>query len=241
MIDARCVEIDVRSQRHTLAMDLEDLLAAFTVRDRDRDLAVETAGPPERRIEDVGKVRGSDDDQVLSPGKAVHQGQELRDDPLLNLAHDLLAARGDRVDFIDKDDARRLSRSFLEDLPKVRLAFPVEFMNDFRAVHREKTGFGLLRHGTSDQRLAAPGRTMQEHTLGRVDSESLEDLRVAQRQLDDFADPMELTLESADVLVRERHGRFLRLVLVLGLRAADLEHRARPDHGPGPAAPCPQP
>ena len=183
-------------------MNFEDFLAAVAVGDRDRDFAVEPAGPAQCRIEDVGKVGCGDDDQVLPPGEAIHEGQELRDDPLLDFAHGVLAARSDCVDLIYENDAWRLPRSFLENLPEMGFALPVELVNDLGAVHREKTSLGFVPYGASDQRLSAPWRAMQKHPLWCVDSKSLKDLRITQRQLDDFADPMKLALQSADVLVR---------------------------------------
>ena len=60
--------------------------------------------------------------------------------------------------------------------------------------------------------LPQPGRAVQEHALGRVDAQPLEDLRVAQRQLDDLADAADFALQAADVLVGDG-AAFLRRAL----------------------------
>ena len=59
------LQIDVVGQRHVAAMDLEDRQAALVVRPIDGDVAVETAGPQQGRIEHVGPVGGGHDDHRL--------------------------------------------------------------------------------------------------------------------------------------------------------------------------------
>ena len=46
--------IDVGSQRHAPAMDLEDLAATVAIRDRDRDLTIEPARPAECGVKGIG-------------------------------------------------------------------------------------------------------------------------------------------------------------------------------------------
>ena len=56
-------EVDVL-QRLVARVDLQDRLAPADVRRRDEDLAVEAAGPQQRRIELVEQVRGRDHDEL---------------------------------------------------------------------------------------------------------------------------------------------------------------------------------
>ena len=58
-------------------MNLQDRLAAFDVRTVECHTAVETAGAQERRIEDVGAVGGSDDDDIGVGVESVHLDQHL--------------------------------------------------------------------------------------------------------------------------------------------------------------------
>ena len=100
-------------------------------------------------------------------------------------------------------------------------AFAVELVDDLRTAHRIEVGLGFMRDRARDQRLAAARRTMQQHALGGVDAQPLEDFRIAQRQFDHFADALELRLQPADVLVRGgARGHFLGL-----LRVADHQLR----------------
>ena len=187
-------------------MDLEHLPAPRDVGDADHDLAIETAGPPERRVQRVGQVGGADHDDLSAPFDAVHQRQQLRDDPLLDFADGLLALRGDRVDLVDEDDARRAFLCLLEDLAELGFALAVELVDDLRPAQRQERGVGLAGHRAREQGLAAAGRPVQQDALGCVDPEAGEDFRVAQRQLDHLSHAVEGAAESADVFVRQPAG-----------------------------------
>ena len=93
---------------------MEDPLAAVDVGRRDEDLAVEAAGPQERRIELLEQVRGGDHDHVLARGEAVHLDQQLVE-RLVALAGDVHAAvAADGVELVDEHDRRRVLARGLE-------------------------------------------------------------------------------------------------------------------------------
>ncbi len=213
----------VGGQRHAAAVDLEDLAPAVAVGDRDGDLAVEparaAAGAGSRTL---GRLVAAMHDHVLPLGQPVHQGQQLGHDPLLDVADDLLALRRDGVDLVEEDDAGGLARGLVEDLAEVGFALAVELVDDLRSVHGEEPRVGLVGHGAGDQGLSAAGRAVEQHPLGWVDPQPLEDLRIAERQLDDLANPVQLALQAADIFVRER------LTGVLRPRLLDLGRPAGP-------------
>src|SRR5207244_7491277 len=60
------LQVDVLRQGHAARVDLEDLQPAVPVRDADLDLAVEPAGPAQRRIERVRAVRGPNYDDLTA-------------------------------------------------------------------------------------------------------------------------------------------------------------------------------
>ena len=189
----------------------------MAVRNGDRDLPVKPARPPQGRVEHVRQIRGGDHDQLLPFGEPVHQRQQLRHDPFFHFSHHVLAPGRDGVDLIQKNDARALARGLLEDLPQMGFALAVELVDDLRTAHRIEVGFGFMRDRARDQSLSAAWRAMEQHALGGVDAQPLEDLRIAQRQFDHFTDALELRFQPADVLVGGgARGHFLGL-----LRAAD--------------------
>ena len=94
----------------------------------------------------------------------------------------------------------------VEELPQVGFALAVELVDDLRPVDGEEAGLRLVGDGAGQQGLAAARRTVEQHALGRVDPQAIEDFRVFQRQLDDLADAVQLPLQAADVLVGERRA-----------------------------------
>ena len=226
-------KLDVRRQRHASAVDFENLPPPVPVGNRDRDFAIEAAWPPQGRIERIGQVRRRNDDHVLPLGQSVHQGQKLGHDPFLDVADDLLTLRRDRVDLVEKDDAGRLARGIFEDLPQVGFALAIELVDDLRTVDREETSIGLVGHRAGDQRLAATGRPVEQDALGRVDSQPFKHLGIAERQLDDLANAVQLALQAADILVRDSRSAFGLGCLPLGaarLGSGDLQDRPGFDH-----------
>ncbi len=158
---------------------------------------------------------------MLAFGQPIHQGQQLRDHTLLHLADHVLAARRDGVDLIDKDDARTLARGLFEDLAQVGLALAIELVDDLRAANRKEISLGFMRDRACDQSLATSRRPMQQHPLGRVDTQLLENFRIAQRQFDHLADALQLRLQPSNVFIGSRARRYF-----LGLlRVADDQHR----------------
>ncbi len=123
-------------------------------------------------------------------------------------------------------------RRLLEDLAEVGLALAVELVDDLGAVDREELGVGLVGHGAGDQGLSASRGPVEQDALGRIDPQPLEDFRIAERQLDDLADAVQLALEAADILVSERASRFLIPItarFALG-RPDDLQFGGRVHH-----------
>ena len=107
--------VHVGGERHVAGVDRQDLGAAGAVGDADLDFPVEAAGAAQRGVEVVGDVGGADDDDLAAGLEAVHQGEQLGDDALLDLAFDVGAIGGDRVDLVEEDDAGRLRLGFGED------------------------------------------------------------------------------------------------------------------------------
>ena len=88
--------------RHAAGVNLQDFLPSHPVGHSDLDLAVETAGSAQRGIDRLVPVRRADHDDLAAAGESVHQGEELGDDPPLDLAGDLLPFRRDGVEFVDE-------------------------------------------------------------------------------------------------------------------------------------------
>jgi hypothetical protein len=105
------------------------------------------------------------------------------------------------VDFVDEQNRRRAPCRFLEHLSELRLALPVELPHDLGAVQVDEVDAALGRDRAGQQRLAGAGRAVEQHALRRENPQLLEEPRVLERQLHDFAHARDLALETADVLV----------------------------------------
>ena len=172
--------VHVLAQGHAPAVDLQDIQAPVAVGDGDGDLPVEPPRPPKRRVQGIGDVGGGNDNDVLALVKTVHQGQEGGHHPLLHVADDIFPPGGDGIDLVDEDDAGSLASGLLKDLAQVGLGLAIELVHYLRAAHREKVGLGLVGDGAGDEGLAAAGGAVEQHPFGRVDSQALEQLGVAQ-------------------------------------------------------------
>ena len=64
-------------ERHAASVHAQDLLAPQQVGPVHDDLTVEAARPHERRVQDVGAVRGGHDDDALAGVEPVHLDQQL--------------------------------------------------------------------------------------------------------------------------------------------------------------------
>jgi hypothetical protein len=160
-------------------VDSENLAAAGLVGNADDDFTVETARPAERLVERFRTVGSGNDHRVLSRLHAIEQGQELRDQPFLGFAGDLAALGRNRVDLIDENDRRRRLCRLLEYLAEPPLALAISGPHDFGTRDVEELGRAFVRDRAGEQRLAGTRRAVQQHALGRIDSEPLEQLGMA--------------------------------------------------------------
>ena len=179
----------------------ENLQPRLRIGDANLDFAIEAPRPPQRRIEHLRDIRGAHHDHLAARHESVHQAQQLRDHPLFDVARHFRALRRDRVDFVDEQNRRRAPCRFLEHLSELRLALPVELPHDLGAVQVDEVDAALGRDRAGQQRLAGSGRAVEQHALRRENPQLLEEPRVLERQLHDFAHARDLALETANVLV----------------------------------------
>jgi hypothetical protein len=95
----------------------QDLFPPLHVGPRHHDLAIEAAGPEQRRIEHVGSVGSRDEDDTLVGLEAVHLDQQLVQGLLalvVTTAETGAPVPADRVDLVHEDDAGRVLLALLE-------------------------------------------------------------------------------------------------------------------------------
>src|SRR5437764_1212817 len=186
------VEVDVGRDALVLAVDLEDLEALFGLGKGDDDRAVEAARAQERRIEDVGAVRGRHHHDALGGLEAVHLREHLIERLLalvVSAAETGAALAADRVDLVDEDDRPSELAGRLEQVAHSRRADADEHLHEVRAGHRQERHTGFTGDGARDERLAGTGRTDEQHAFGDARPDLAEAVGELE-EVDDLRDPL---------------------------------------------------
>ena len=126
---------------------------------------IEATRPTQCRVQCVGSVSRSDDDDALVLSlrlHAIHDREQLRDDALLDLAAGpVLAARAQRVHLVEHDDARRAGSRLREDVAQLRLCLAVVGRRELGPIYGEQRCARGGRDGAREVRLACAGWTME--------------------------------------------------------------------------------
>ena len=165
------LEVDVAGQRDLAGMDLEDRQPALERGPIHRDVAVESPGTQQRRIEHVRPVGGGHDDDRLGLGEAVHLAEDLVQGLLafvVAAADAGAAVTADRIDLVDEEDGRGAFLGRIEQVADAACAHADEHLNELRAVDGEEGDARLAGHGASQQGFARPRRPHQQNALGHA-------------------------------------------------------------------------
>ena len=105
--------------------------------------------------------------EVLAPGEAIHQSQELGHHPFFHLPpYHLFPLGGDGINPIEKHDAGTFPGRLLENLAQMGFGFPIKLVDDLGPAHRKKVGLGGRGDGPGDEGLTTPGGAMQQYPIG---------------------------------------------------------------------------
>ena len=118
----------------------------------------------------------------------------------------LFTIGSNRIDFIDENDRRRVLLALLERLPEVFFGLTRLARHDLGTIKEEEERACLVGDGLRDESLTRARRSVQEHTLGRLHTESLEQLRVPEWQLDHLTDLGHLLAATTDIVVADLLG-----------------------------------
>ncbi len=80
----------------------------------------------------------------------------------------------------------------------------------------EEFGVALVGDRAREPRLAGAGRAVEQHALGRLDAEPLEQFGIAQRQLDHLADLVDRVAQSAEIVIGDVGAARLLGLLIFG-------------------------
>ena len=113
-----------------------------------------------------------------------------------------------------------LAAGLLEQVAQALLALAISRAHDLRPGDMEEIGLAFIGDGAREARLAGAGRAVQQHALGRIDAEPLENLGIAQRQLDHLAELIDGRADAADIVISDVGAAGL---LGLGIFGAKLD------------------
>jgi hypothetical protein len=215
----------------------EDGGAATTIGPVDDHAPVEAPRSQQRRIEDIGPVRGGDDHDGLALVEAVHLDEELiqRLLALIVAAAEAGAALAtDGIKLVNENYRGRVLLRIFEETAHARGADAHEHLDELGGRDAEKGHAGLAGDGPRQQRLPGTRGADQQHALGHAATQFLELLRVPQKI--DHLLQLELRLLDARDIMKGRLGRAR--LLHAGAAAAEAENAlgrlAAPSHEPDP-------
>ena len=164
--------LHIAGQRHATGMNLEDFQAPVLVRNGDGDFAVKPPGPAQGRIERVGDIGGANDNHISARLKAIQQSEQLGNHTAFNLflAAHVFPLRGNGVNFVNKNNGRRVFLGVFEHRAQAAFAFAIEFAHDLRAGDMREIGVRFVGHGAGNQGLPGAGRPVQEHAFRRLNA-----------------------------------------------------------------------
>ena len=139
-------QVDRRLRLHALGMQLENVLAAGQIGQLNGNAAVKTTGARQGRIEAVGTVGGSEDNDTLVVIEAIHLGQQLIE-RLLALVVAAKAAAvtlfADGIDLVDKHNARGLFLGLLKQVAHLGGATADEHLDELRTRNAKERNTSL--------------------------------------------------------------------------------------------------
>mmetsp|Transcript_53913 Transcript_53913/g.120597 ORF Transcript_53913/g.120597 Transcript_53913/m.120597 type:complete len:265 (+) Transcript_53913:1452-2246(+) len=199
-------------------MDSKDLQPAIVIRNANVQLTVESAKATKCRVNGVWSVGGCNDHYLAAALDAIHEGQQLRNNALLNLATGLVSLGRNGVNLIDEDDRWRILFCLLKGLAQIGLCLSCHLGHDLRTIDEEEESSGLVCNGPGNEGLAAAWWSIQQNTTWRFHSQGLEESGVAQWQLYHLADLAHGFLAAADVVI----PHFVQPLLILSLHRLTL-------------------
>jgi len=201
-------KINIFGELHVLSVDSEDFHTANLIRHANVDLSVETTGTTKRWVDRVRSVCGANDDDLAAALGTVHERQQLSDDTLLDLSLSLFSIGSNRVDFVNEDNRGGVLLALLEGLTQILLSLTLHFGHDFGSIEQEEESACLVGNSLRDKGLSRAWWSIQKHTLGRLHTERLEELRMPKRQLNHLTNLGELFPHSTNVVISNVFGLF---------------------------------
>ena len=177
----RChvTEVHLRRERNPAGMDGQDASPTVLVRRVHRYAPVEAARTQQRGVEDLGPVRGGEDDHPLGAGEPVHLYEDLVK-RLLSLVMSsglggaATACSPYRVELVDEHDGRCALPGLAEQVPHPGRAHPRVQLDEVGPGDGEEGHARLPGDGPRQECLARAGRSVEQDALRDAGADGLE-------------------------------------------------------------------
>ena len=218
-------EVDISGELLVSAVDRQNGRPLGLVGQRNLHGPVETPGTQQRRVEDLGPVRGREHHDAGPRFESVHVRQQLVQRLLAFVVRPettRTALAPDGIDLVDEDDRRSPLAGIGEEVPDARGTHPDEHLDETRTTEGEERNLRLARDRTGQQRLPGTGRPHHEDAL-RADRPGR---GITPGILQDVHDLHDLGLGALIAGDVAEAGRRPFHVVELGLRLPDPHHAA---------------
>ena len=205
------LKLHVLVHRLVLGMHAQDLLAALHIRTVDRNLTVKTTGTQQCRIQNIGSVGRSDQDDRLALLKTVHLDQQLVERLLalvVTAAQASSALTSHGIDLIDEDDRRRLRLGLLKEVAHAAGADAHEHLDKVGTRDAKEWHARLAGNGFGQQRLTGTRRAHQQHATRDLGTQLAIAVRIAQK-VTDLLELLDCLVHAGNVLELDLGARGL--------------------------------
>mmetsp|Transcript_45758 Transcript_45758/g.115181 ORF Transcript_45758/g.115181 Transcript_45758/m.115181 type:complete len:256 (+) Transcript_45758:258-1025(+) len=182
-------------------MNLKDLHPTSLIGERDLDFAIQTTGTQKSRIQCIRTVRGHHHFHLTQFIKTVHLVKQLHQSTLnftISRCSFGKTTATNGINLIHKDDARLMITCVTEHFANQTCTLTDVLVHDCTRDNLEKGGIDIACQSTSHQSFSGTRRTIQKHTLRRLDTNTLEELRGGERQFDYLTQFVHLLIETAN-------------------------------------------
>ena len=162
-------------------VNFQDGFAANEVGRVNDDLAVETAGPQQRAVQDFGPVGGGEENDAGVGLETVHFDEQRVERLLAFVVYSAnmdAALAPDGVQLVNENDARGVLLGLLEEVAHSRRAHADEHLDEVAAADGEERRFGFTGHGAGQEGLAGAGRSDEQHAFGDARAQLPVSLRI---------------------------------------------------------------
>mmetsp|Transcript_3643 Transcript_3643/g.8113 ORF Transcript_3643/g.8113 Transcript_3643/m.8113 type:complete len:332 (+) Transcript_3643:111-1106(+) len=175
---------------HAFGMNLEDVATSLQIGQAEFDLAVQSTGSQEGRIQRVWTIGGHENLDIASSVKTIQFGNNLQHGSLDFIVGSIFigwsTSTANGIDFIKKDNASPLGTGHGKQFSHHSSTLAHVLLDQFTSNDSNETSIGTIGHRTSTQCLAGSGRPVQQDSLGWINSQRDESFRMKQGGLQDL-------------------------------------------------------